>query len=348
MRKLIAPILALSVLLIAGCAVEPISIQNEAERDSFEAWIALQKQLHPEYLWKKTPLGSYIIDSNEPQGTPLVGKFTDHNFIYLGFTAMDKEGHVISTTDEEVARRNGVYKERSYYGPRIWLGSRSTFVGLEEAVEDMHVGGTRTVIIPKWLTMNYRYDTAEEYLQNKKNKQTEETRIYTITIADVFDDIDKWEIDSLETVAKAKYGIRDSLIYGLYSKVDYAPSDWATVSDGDTLQIFYTGRLLNGKVFDTNVKEVAMTSGLFNKKTQYIPMNVTWREEYTEIGMSSSASETDLIEGFQYAVHMMKPGEKLTVLFYSGLGYGDTDNGNIPAYSPLIFELEAVDPAETE
>ena len=50
-----------------------------------------------------------------------------------------------------------------------------------------------------------------------------------------------------------------------------------------------------------------------------------------------------LIDGFSYALWKMKSFEKGRCIFYSTLGYSATGSGNkIPAYSPLIFDIEIV------
>jgi FKBP-type peptidyl-prolyl cis-trans isomerases 1 len=38
----------------------------------------------------------------------------------------------------------------------------------------------------------------------------------------------------------------------------------------------------------------------------------------------------------------MKTGEKGVCIFYSELGYKGTGKGNIPAFSPLRFEIEMI------
>ena len=50
-----------------------------------------------------------------------------------------------------------------------------------------------------------------------------------------------------------------------------------------------------------------------------------------------------MIKGFEEAVKLMSQGEKGIVVMPSSLGYGNRQRGEIPAYSPLVFELELVE-----
>ena len=62
--------------LAAGCAKSPASLSTDATRRYLEAWVHVQKQKHPEYLWKQTPLGAWILEDKEGSGKAL-GEFGD-------------------------------------------------------------------------------------------------------------------------------------------------------------------------------------------------------------------------------------------------------------------------------
>ncbi len=92
----------------------------------------------------------------------------------------------------------------------------------------------------------------------------------------------------------------------------------ADVITGKVAKLKYTGRLLNGYVFDSNIG-----------KTDSL--------NYTIGG------NNQLVQGFATGVAKMKLGEKATFIFASGLGYGRTGSGNrVPAESTLIFDVEMV------
>ena len=170
----------------------------------------------------------------------------------------------------------------------------------------------------------------------------------------IIKDIKTWEVDSLirymkeaypqinptDTVSGTEYNGKK---YGFYfikqQETDKPDSTYAT----DTkVYLNYTGKLLNGQVFDTTIEKVAKDAGIYKQGQKYEPAFVTWAAEYKDLKFGTSSS--DLIDGFKFALFQMKPHEKGVALFYSGLGYKETGSGNsIPGYSPLIFEFELVD-----
>jgi peptidylprolyl isomerase len=86
---------------------------------------------------------------------------------------------------------------------------------------------------------------------------------------------------------------------------------------GKTLSVFYTGKLEDGKVFDSNVGKEPMTFVL---------------------------GGDPMIPGFEQGVTGMKVGGKRVVTIPSSLGYGEAGSGDvIPPNSTLIFEIELVD-----
>lgn len=98
----------------------------------------------------------------------------------------------------------------------------------------------------------------------------------------------------------------------------------------DTVTVDYTGKFLNNTVFDSSIEQVAKDNGVFSAQRRYEPLRFP-------IGTGRGA-----IIGFEFAVSLMKPGEKATVIFPARLGYGSSGKDNIPPKSPLIFELELI------
>ena len=85
---------------------------------------------------------------------------------------------------------------------------------------------------------------------------------------------------------------------------------------GKIAKIKYTGKYLNGRVFDTNVG-----------KTDSLSYTV--------------GATTGFVRGFIVGINKMKLGEKATFIFASRLGYSNTSN-TIPPETPLIFDVEIV------
>lgn len=80
----------------------------------------------------------------------------------------------------------------------------------------------------------------------------------------------------------------------------------------DTVEVHYTGSLIDGTVFDSSVQR----------------------------GESIKFPLNGVIPGWTEGVQLMKPGAKYIFYIPSSLAYGDRDTGPIPGGSTLIFEVE--------
>jgi FKBP-type peptidyl-prolyl cis-trans isomerase len=85
---------------------------------------------------------------------------------------------------------------------------------------------------------------------------------------------------------------------------------------GDSVDVHYTGKLIDGTVFDTSVGGSPFS---FVLGTGYV------------------------IPGWDEGIGYMKEGGKATLIIPSVLGYGSSGTGPIPPYSTLIFDVELVD-----
>jgi len=89
------------------------------------------------------------------------------------------------------------------------------------------------------------------------------------------------------------------------------------IEAGDVATMHYTGKLLNGKVFDSSVE-----------RGQPFPFNVGFGE---------------VIPGWDFGIKGLKVGTKATLLIPSVLGYGQRGAGDkIPANAILVFDIEVV------
>ena len=89
------------------------------------------------------------------------------------------------------------------------------------------------------------------------------------------------------------------------------------VKNGSKVKVHYTGKLLDGSVFDSSVE----------------------RGEPIELTVGSG----QVIPGWEEALLLMKAGDKATALIPSKLAYGSRGAGYIiHPYTPLIFEMDVV------
>lgn len=116
---------------------------------------------------------------------------------------------------------------------------------------------------------------------------------------------------------------------GLYLILTKENKKGKTIAQGASVKFNYVGRLLSGKVFDTNLKDVAEENNMLQEGRPYEPLQ-------------TMAGVGQMIPGVDEALTKMKVGEKATLIIPFQLAYGDRDLGQIPPYSTLVFELEIV------
>ena len=370
--------LAPAFLLATGCATEKETPANEAEKRYFDAWM---QKYHPDAV--ATEHWVYIIDDIPATGTST--EAADKDYVFVTYTEKDLSGNISGTNDIEIAKKLNQYNETYYYGPAIWNRS-SIMSGVMYAIEGMNIGDFRSVIIPGWLMSYNRYSSEKDYLANvtggsnaiydiKITGQTDDIMEWQVEEMEKFIDGKPWQtsddfkdfIDDgglFMAISKA-----DSTEKGFYYEGRYADGGYDTPQtlgqgqedeDGDTdedaspfpsdttVYINYTGRLMNGQVFDTTIERTAKDYGIYTAGKEYKPLEVSWGSSYGELKLDGNS----VISGFSKTLWRMSQGRKTegeeyndvanaTGLFWSTLGYGYSGSGNvIPAYAPLIFEIE--------
>ncbi|UKN01481.1 FKBP-type peptidyl-prolyl cis-trans isomerase [Paracrocinitomix mangrovi] len=116
-----------------------------------------------------------------------------------------------------------------------------------------------------------------------------------------------------EYIEKNKLGKFEKTASGLYMKIEKAGGEKPTLDHFLTLN--YEGYLLDGTVFDGTKGEPTTFS---------FPLAQT-------------------IEGWREGIPNIGKGGKGMLIIPPHIGYGPRDNGNIPANSVLVFEIEIID-----
>lgn len=325
------------LIAVSSCAKEAVSGPNDANERFIKAWMEVK---HPGIT--SSGLGIYVLEEKEGKGEAI----EKGDYAIVDYTATDLDGNILSYTADTTAKRLGKYEITNYYGPKVWLTMDATIqAGLQNAIVGMKKGGYKKVVIPSWLMTYSTYSSSDKYLEKESSGAN---TIYEFTVKDFTDSIDVWQIDSIKKYISRNYGSVESFsndTTGFYYKQLSAPTSDKEFSSDTTIYINYTGKLLNGLVFDTNMERVAKDNGLYDPSKTYGPTSIKWGENHGDITMGSGSSS--VISGFSLTLWQMKPMEKGIGIFYSPLGYGY--NGSepaIPPYAPLIFEIEIVEKPE--
>ena len=320
---------------LAGCAKTPSTNYGNLAQMEFDAWISVHKQAG----WEETPLGCWIIEKTDNPAGAELGTLDDYPYLRLTYTVTSLDGTVSTTTEKAVAQKIGTYSRSNYYGPQVtYRGSSGIYAGVEEAIEGLHVGGSCKVIIPGWLQTHDRFGTKQKYLDNMT--QSTSALIYEITVTDILADVYAWELDILKATLGTEYEKADSLTEGVYYICDREPANEEEYSSGNTVYINYIcRRMLDGQGVDTNIADSAKVFGIYNSSKTYGPTLINWGSSASDITMTSS--NNSVINGFATAIYNMHSLEKGRAYMVSGQAYSSSGSGStIPAYCPLIFEIE--------
>ena len=327
-KNLIYSVLAIAAVFAASCAKSNDKESNEDELHYIEAWLKVN---HGDAV--KTGHGIYILDEKEGDGSVYSGE----PYVYVVRTVRTLDGTIISTESEELAKRIGSFKESNYYGPKmVSIQQGSALVGISDMFDGMRVGSERTALIPSWLLTEKKYDNTEEYFKHVPDKKNKVPVIYTIELQQVCVDVTRWEKSIFNSfVGKNFPGVGTSEGFG--HKILKAST--GDIDKGTSFYINYTGRLLNGKVFDTTIEDTAKVYNIWSKSKTYGPVEAKNAETDSEVTLSSS----NVITGFAHAINQLGKESHIVCFFTSDWGYGANGSSAIPPYSPLMFEIEVVE-----
>lgn len=352
MKKIYSRLLIiLAVAFVAGSCAKVVSESSTTSDKRF--FDAFMRTHHPDA--KASGMGVYILDDQPGTGE----EAADSNYIFMRYTFRDiTDGSIQAYADETIAKQLGEYDPSYDYSPftqRLCRYSASQGVmdvltGEGSGFGRMKIGGSRQAVIPGWLTSNTAYyDNAEDYL-NKVNSSTH--FLYSVTLVGQCKDIKQYQIDSIESFMKRRGTPVDSLagLKGMYYWRNKAREQERGVTVRDTVKfptdttiyINYIGRLLNGKVFDTSIKDTAKAYGIYSSSRTYEPVSIVFDADSTKLKMG--AGESGVITGFALSIWQMHPYESGRGIFTSDYGYKESGSGkNIGGYAPLIFDIDVVD-----
>lgn len=99
--------------------------------------------------------------------------------------------------------------------------------------------------------------------------------------------------------------------------IDISPGSGTAAAAGMTVDVNYSGYLINGTLFDTSCSAEAPVFRL-------------------------TLGAGQVIQGFDLGIRGMQPGGVRRIIVPPALGYGNVVNGPIPANSTLVFDLQLV------
>ena len=223
---------------------------------------------------------------------------------------------------------------------RILMANDPAFPGdLPEGLLMMHIGDKAIFQVEADSVAKYGFRFPPYYKPGTGMKL-----IYEINLTDIItkEEMAQEQANYMENMQQAQAAEKEMLAnYVNENKIKATPDEEGLyiivnkkgngqkVEIGRQVAINYTGRLLNGKVFDTSLESVAKENEIYDSRRPYEPL-------------SYRVGEQSLIRGWEKGIINQPAGSKLTLIIPSALGYGPQDLGIIPANSSLIFDIEIV------
>lgn len=221
---------------------------------------------------------------------------------------------------------------------RLMTAGESLFSGaIEEGLLMMHVGDEATFAIEADSLAQY-WPMPDSYRPGDGNKMYYHIILHEIVSAEnlaqeasnFIADMDKLQADE---PTKLEQYITDNNItaapdedglYVIVSKKGNGPK----IGVGKVVTFNYTGRLIDGTMFDSNVESDAQEGGIYEANRTYAPARY-------EVGKDS------YVKGLMKAFDGMAQGTVATIIIPSNMGYGsEWRTEKIPPFSTLIFDVE--------
>lgn len=258
------------------------------------------------------------------------------DFVEMNFKVMtDKDSVLTSTFITKKPAMFKVEKSRSIGDlmdvfPMLSEKDSATVKVLSDSLFDARKGAMRPPFIKPKSYVFFVIKILKVMNQQQFDKEMQDKRAQA--------DVEKGRLRKLEPAAIAKYlfdnhfkpdSTKEGVLY-----VTKSVGTGETPKPGDTLFVNYTGHTLNGKIFDTNDEGVAKANKLFQPQRK---MQGGYGPFKYPVGQRA------VIEGWDSYFLTAHKGTKATLIIPSRLAYKEMDQGIIPPYSTLVFDVELVD-----
>ena len=244
-------------------------------------------------------------------------------------------GELILTMDGDTLFTNAGNPDRIFQ-----VAEAPMFKGdIVEGLQMMHVGDRAALKIPADSIANF---VMESQMPAQYKKGSGQYIVYDITLMDLVtkDELAQEQANFIEEMNQrkenepatlAKY-IADNNITvkptksGLYIIVN-KKGNGPKVAAGKKVTVNYTGRLLDGTLFDTSREADAKEANKADKGRKYEPMSYT-------------VGAQPMIKGWEEGIMGQTVGSDITLVMPSELAYGGRGAGkDIMPYSPLVFNI---------
>jgi len=305
--------------------IETMEARQKAEKDKAEKLKSEEPAKIQEYISKNkvtvvpSASGVYVITQNPGSGRSIAK--TD--FVKMNLIVSSIDGQkIFSTLDQN---RPITFE----------FGKPFDTKGFDEAIASMKKGSKATVVVPSAMGFG---EQGKKDMSGKDIIAPFSPVVYDIEVLDLKTKAENEKAVKEEEAAKKKAAseaiskepvliqqyIKDNKITakptasGLYY-IEKVKGKGPLAKAGNKVKVHYTGKLMNGKVFDSSLDKKPVT-----------PFEFT-------------LGQGQVIPGWDEGLMLMSAGGKATLVIPSKLAYGERGAGaDIPAYSPLVFDVELI------
>jgi FKBP-type peptidyl-prolyl cis-trans isomerase FkpA len=289
-------------------------------------------------FFKSTPTGlKYKVVHKGPGPKPQDGEIVIFNMLYktekgqMLFNSADQEMPLALQYYDSVYQKDGGLKEvismLQKGDSTIFKLSAKTLLGdgFEQVAAKHHLEDNTTLL----LHMN-----VQDVMSKEAFKDWEEKQINVMQ--------EKWKLQAAEQLQKDleiidKYLAENKIeaqhtASGLRYVIEQPGHQGAKYpKPGDMVKVHYTGKTLDGKVFDTSLDSVAQAHGVHNPMRTYEPL-------------AFQVGEGQVIPGWDEGIMLLTKGTKARLFIPSPLAYGSYTLGEvIKPHTILVFEVELID-----
>ncbi len=309
--------------------VETMEARQKAEKEKAEKLKGEEPAKIQDYITKNkvtvapSDSGVYLITQNPGSGRSIAK--TD--FVKINLTVSSIDGKKIFSTLDQNRPITFEY------------GKPFDTKGFDEAIATMKKGSKATVVVPSAMGFGAQ---GKKDMSGKDIIAPYSPVVYDIEVLDVKTKAENEKAVKDEEAAKKKAAsaamsnepiqiqqyLKDNKVTakptasGLYY-IEKVKGKGPLAKAGNKVKVHYTGKLMNGKVFDSSLDKKPATPYEF------------------------TLGQGQVIPGWDEGIALMSAGGKATLVIPSKLAYGERGAGaDIPAYSPLVFDVELISISE--
>jgi FKBP-type peptidyl-prolyl cis-trans isomerase FkpA len=292
-----------------------------------------EKSDHPGYEKSESGLYYKFYSQDEKGIKPVEGDMVKVVMLYKN----DKDSILFDTKDPKVNRSGDATIEFPL--------AKSSFKGsFEEALQMMSVGDSASFLVNADSVYSKTFMVKElpPYI-TKGSLLNFEVKLKKITAKDEVEKERQKQMEVQKAMMEQKKG-EEAAVLAKYigeNKVTVKPTasglyyietqkgSGPKPTKGSMVKVNYTGRLLDGTVFDTSDKETAKKANVYDERRPYEPIEF-------------AVGEGQVIPGWDEGIMLMSKGAKAKFIIPSAIAYGPQGGGPIPPYAPLEFDVELV------